>query len=59
MPSNQSSNHQKRRVLRGGSWNDTQDSGLRVAIRLSGNPSIHQNFFTLGSIGFRCVSDVE
>ena len=59
MPSNQSSNHQKRRVLRGGSWNDTQDSGLRVAIRLSGNPFIHQNFFTLGSIGFRCASDVE
>ena len=28
MPPNQSNNHQKRRVLRGRSWNATQDSGL-------------------------------
>ena len=59
MPSQPKSQSPKTTCFRGRSWNNTQDSGLRVAIRLSGIPSINQNFFTLGSIGFRCVSDVE
>jgi RNA polymerase sigma factor (sigma-70 family) len=58
-PDNQSSGEQKARVLRGGSWGDTNPIVFRCAGRIYDAPNLHDAPPGRGNhFGFRCVSGV-